>query len=330
MTTESLHQVDLNLLLAFDALAQERSVTRAAQRAGVTQSAMSHTLRRLRELLGDPLLVRGQGGMVLTPRAESLMVPLRSGLVTLSRALAQPHRFEPANARREFRIVSPDLFDVLALPALLERLRERAPGVDLTMLVPQSDHQLRDPLETGDVDIAIVGVPQGAAADQDASGSAGLRQRTLLTDGLSCFVRADHPALAKARGRGRAGRTRAALTLPTYLGMSHALVSPQGAGPGLVDRILEQRGLQRRIALRIPHFYSAPAVIEGSDLVLTAPTALRQLVPPDSALVVTPPPLPLPGHAITMVWHERFSEDPGHRWLREQIVEVTNALPDLG
>ncbi|UCH30124.1 MAG: LysR family transcriptional regulator, partial [Myxococcales bacterium] len=109
----ALHRIDLNLLVALDALTRERSVTRAAERVGVTQSAMSHTLRRLRELFGDPLLVRGRGGMVLTPRAEALAVPLRSGLVSLARILAEPEAFAPERASRIFRIVSPDLFDAL-------------------------------------------------------------------------------------------------------------------------------------------------------------------------------------------------------------------------
>ncbi|MCH9687397.1 MAG: LysR family transcriptional regulator [Deltaproteobacteria bacterium] len=322
-SAEALHGIDLNLVVAFDALARERSVTRAAHRAGVTQSAMSHTLRKLRELLGDPLLVRGKGGMVLTPRAEALIVPLRSGLVTLSRALLSSQDFEPATVRRGFRIVSPDLFDVLALPGLLERLRRRAPGVDLTMRVLPASHVLHDQLETGDVDIAIVGVPRGAAAEPPSSGAGGIRQRVLLTDGLSCFLRADHPALGKRREDNKTGPKAKPLSLASYLGLSHALVSPMGEGQGMVDRILANEGLQRRIALRVPHFYSAPAIIARSDLVLTAPTALRSLLPPGTPLVVLPPPLPLPEHAIVMIWHERFSEDPGHRWLRGEIAEVS-------
>src|ERR1700754_2270672 len=125
---EQLARIDLNLLVALDALARERSVTRAAERVGVTQSAMSHALRRLRELLGDALLVRGQGSMVLTPRAQALSLPVRSGLVTLGRALAEPEPFVPSTAQRTFTIATPDLFDVWVGPALLERTRRDAPG----------------------------------------------------------------------------------------------------------------------------------------------------------------------------------------------------------
>ena len=131
---ETLHRIDLNLLVALDALTRERSVTKAAERAGVTQSAMSHTLRRLRDLFDDPLLVRGRGGMVLTPRAEALAVPLRSGLVSLARTLAEPQPFAPEHATRTFRIVSPDLFDALVLPTLFQRVYVTPAAIDLAVV----------------------------------------------------------------------------------------------------------------------------------------------------------------------------------------------------
>jgi DNA-binding transcriptional LysR family regulator len=311
---ERLSAVDLNLTVAFDALARELSVTRAAQRVGVTQSAMSHSLRRLRELLGDPLLVRGRGGMVLTPRAEALVVPLRSALVMLGRALAAGPGFEPGSARRAFSIASPDLFDVLMVPALLERVRDRAPAVDIAV-VPAEERRLAERLETGEVDVAIT--PRLDELDRElAPGSAGgLLQRTLLRDRFVCLLRADHPALRARRG----------LTLEGYAALSHALVSPRGEGPGFVDRALERHGLVRRIALRVPHFYSALAIVAHSDLVLTAPSALGRLAPAGLPVRALAPPLRLPRHSVNLVWHERFSNDPGHRWLRDLVLEVARA-----
>src|SRR5690606_7812147 len=129
-----LARIDLNLIVAFDALARDANVTAAATRLGVTQSAMSHRLRRLRELFGDPLLVRTRGGMALTPRAEALVVPVRSALSGVARALSDPGEFVPARAGRTFRIVAPDLFDALALAPMLELLRREAPGISLTMV----------------------------------------------------------------------------------------------------------------------------------------------------------------------------------------------------
>lgn len=318
---EQLAAIDLNLLVAFDALARERNVTRAAARVGVTQSAMSHSLARLRELLGDPVLVRGAGGMALTARAEALVLPVRGALVTLGRALAEPAAFEPSTARRAFALASPDLFDVLAVPRLLERIRNEAPGVDLTVLTV-NDRRLAERLETGELDVAIVPEITGVRTQPGELTASGLVRRTILRDGFVCLLRGDHPALARARG----GRREPALSLEAFVAASHVVVSPSGAGPGLVDHALERRGLARRVALRIPAFYSALAITEASDLILTAPAALAWLVPAGSALVAVPPPLPLPEHALQLMWHERFSNDPGQRWLRELLGAVAATL----
>lgn len=318
---ERLARIDLNLLVAFDALAREQNVTRAAERVGVTQSAMSHALRRLRELLDDPLLVRGKSGMVLTARAEALVLPLRSGLVSVDRALVRTERFDPGTARRKFRLATPDLFDLLAIPLLLEALREQAPGVDL--VVTPLDARLSDALETGEIDLCVV--PRvdefpGGAPELDGSG---LVRRVLFRDDFSCFCRADHPAASEKRPRRGKPAVIEPLSVEAYAALSHVLVSPRGEGPGLVDELLAKQGLSRRVALRIPHFFSALSIVEKSDLILTAPTALRLLLAPRSKVIALPAPLRLPGHAIALLWHERFSNEPGHAWLRELLVEVT-------
>jgi len=319
---ERLARIDLNLLVAFDALAREQNVTRAAARVGVTQSAMSHALRRLRGLFDDPLLVRGKSGMVLTARAEALVLPLRSGLVSVDRALARAERFDPRTARRKFRLATPDLFDLLAVPLLLEAIREEAPGVDL--VVAPLDARLADALETGELDLCVVprvdAFPSGAP-ELDGSGHV---RRVLFRDGFSCFCRSDHPALGEKRGR-RAAKSSGAesLSIETYAALSHVLVSPRGEGPGLVDELLAKQGLSRRIALRIPHFFSALSIIEKSDLILTGPTALSELLPSRAKITVLPAPLRLPDHAIQLLWHERYSNEPGHAWLREVMIQVT-------
>lgn len=312
---ELLPRLDLNLVVAFDALVRERSVTRAAARLGVTQSAVSHALRRLRELLGDPLMVRSGNGMALTPRAEGLAVPLRSGLLTLGRALSQPAIFEPRTARRTFTLASLDLFDLLVLPSLLRRVRHEAPGVDLSV-VQAADRMLSERLETGEVDLAVT-VQMHSADEAIAATGSGLVQTTLFRDGLVCLLRAGHPALQRGSSRRATGRLR----LQTYLELAHVLVSPRGHGPGLVDEVLAQRGLKRRIALRVPHFYSALAIVGESDLVLTAPAPLARLGSP-TKVVALPVPVPLPEHSVQLVWHERFGHEPGHRWLRERTVEA--------
>ncbi len=319
---EQLAKLDLNLLVAFDALARERNVTRAAQRTGVTQSAMSHALSRLRELLGDPLLVRGRGAMMLTPRAEALVVPLRSGLSTLGRALAQPVTFEPASARRAFRIASPDLFDVLVVPELLQQMRRAAPGVDV-VVTPLAERGLAERLESGELDVAVVPRVDPLGGDAESRAPAGLLQSRLFRDRFVCFLRAGHPALTAAAKK-RRGAPR--LSLRAFSELSHALISPSGEGPGFVDRLLTERGLGRRIALRIPHFYAALAIVAKSDLVLTAPHALGHLAPEASAVAMLECPLPLPKHSVNLVWHERYVKDPGHTWLRRLLSDVSREL----
>jgi DNA-binding transcriptional LysR family regulator len=314
---------DLNLLVAFDALARERSVTRAAARLGVTQSAVSHALRRLRELLGDPLLVRSGNGMALTPHAESLVVPVRGGLITLGRALSGPAEFEPASARRGFVLASIDLFDVLVVPALLARVRREAPGVDVSV-VAAGDRRLAEPLETGEVDAAIAPQLQGARGTVEAD-AGGLIRKTLFRDRFVCLLRADHPALAARRKRAR-GAAQQGLSLEAYLACSHALISSSPTGRGLVDERLAAQGHTRRIALRIPHFYSALAIVAQSDLVLTGPAALASLATPEMKVVALPVPIELPDPSINLVWHERFDNDPGQRWLRELTAEVARGV----
>jgi DNA-binding transcriptional LysR family regulator len=311
--------IDLNLVVLFDAVAREGNVTRAAERLGVTQSALSHALRRLRKLVGDPLFVRGSGGMVLTPRAGALVVPLRSALVTLGRALSEPEPFAPGSARRAFRIATPDLFDVLVLPPLLERIRSEAPGIDVT-IVPVDQPRLAERLETGDVDVAIVPREEAPSRAAPAPAEGGLVRRTLFRDRLVCLIRGEHPLLVGSPGR--RSRRKRSLPMDDYVRLSHLLVSPSGEGPGPVDRALAERGLARRIALRIPHFYSALAIVARSDLVLTAPTALARLAAKKPKVVTLSPPLRLPGHSVDLVWHERFSKDPAHAWLRELLAGV--------
>ncbi len=306
-----LAQVDLNLLVAFDVLARERSVTRAAEQLGLTQSALSHALRRLRELLGDPLLVRGRSGMVLTPRAEALIVPLRSGLLTLGRALQAQCAFDPTTARRSFTLATLDLFDVLMMPALLERVRAGAPGIALTLI---SNHtpEIAQRLETGDVDFAVVPRVEHSRNAPPQPPAQGLLQRTLFRDGYACLLRKDHPTLKKR-----------SLSLEQYLALSHALVAPRGDGLGQVDEALAELGKSRTIALRMPHFLAALAIVARSDLALTAPTVLAAVA--DADVVAVPAPLRLPQHNVNLLWHERFDNDPAHQWLREQIFAVARA-----
>jgi len=311
---EDLAQFDLNLLVALDMLVRERSVTAAAQRLGVTQSAVSHALRRLRECFDDPLLLRGRKGLTLTPRAEALALPLRNALDTLGHALLAPEKFVPSTARRSFCLATPDLFDAWVIPLLLEDMRRDAPFVDLT-IVSLSARHMRQQLESSEVDAAIVPQWDEKLLDPGDTDAPNLVRRALVRDHHGCLIRSDHPVL---RGR----RTRK-LTVEAYAGLQHMVVSPLGGGPSLVDHKLSEYGLRRRVALRIPHFYSALGILAQTDLVLTAPSLLARVAPRDGSLTWLDAPLRLPGHRMQVVWHERFTKDAAHIWLRERIASAT-------
>lgn len=290
-----LSDVNLNLLVALDALLDAGSVTAAAERVGVTQSAMSHALRQLRELLGDPLLVRGAGGLVPTPRAEALRVPIRRALLDLQHALRDPPSFDPATAQRRFMLGAGDYIANVVLPALLERSLD-TPGIDLDVVpfgVPDVPR-----LGTGEIDLALAPlVPQAP----------GLRRAPVFTDGFVCLVRRGHP------------RVRRRLTLRQLVDLPHVLISPTGSGPSFVDDLLAAQGLRRRIALRIRYFLAAPMVVAGSDLVLTAPRRLGEVFARHFDLELHDPPMDLPSFTVEALWHERFDADPAHVWLRERV-----------
>ncbi len=296
--------VNLNLLVALDALLTEVNVTRAAGRLGITQSAMSHALRQLREVFGDALLTRGRGGMVLTPRAQALAAPIRRGLLELQRALRNEPEFDPRTSSRHFTLATGDYFASMLLPPLLELLGREAPQVDVDVR-PVDFRRTAELLESGGFDLSI-----GAYMDD----APGLRQQKLFTEELACAVREGHPDVRRK------------LSLETYLRLPHALISPRGEGLGIVDTVLAKLGHSRRIALRVPYFLTAPLVISRSDLVLTAPRRMVERFAGAWQLQVFKPPLALSAFNVFQVWHERYDDDPAHRWLRGTVARAGASL----
>ncbi len=299
MRTMNRVHVDLNLLLAFEALLEERSVTRAAARLGLTQSALSHALGRLREHLGDPLFVRGPTGMVPTPRADALAGPVQEALTTIRGALdARP--FDPATARGVVRVETTDYTAFVLVPALTARLRAEAPGLDLHVSTTPSDGLTE--LASGTVDVVITRPLVG-----DVRG--GLYQQVLLEDHFECVLRAGHPAADR-------------LDLDAFLAWPHVLVAPRGQTGGVVDTALAARGLTRRVAVLLPHFLVAPHIVAASDAIVTLASRVARRVAAPLGLVLRPPPLELPGFAMAMVWHERTHRDPAARWVRARVAEI--------
>lgn len=296
----SMH-LDLNLLLALEALLEERSVTRAAARLGLTQSALSHALGRLREHVGDPLFVRGPTGMVPTPRAEALAGPLRDALATIRAALdAGP--FDPATARGVVRLGTTDYAAFVLVPALSAGLGAEAPGLDLHVSAVASEGL--GELASGAVDLVI-----SRPLDGDVRG--GLYQQVIFEDEFLCVLRQGHPAADR-------------LDLDAFLAWPHVLVAPRGQTGGVVDTALAARGLSRRVAVLLPHFLVAPHIVAASDVIVTLAARVARRIAEPLGLVLRPPPLALPGFTMAMVWHERTHRDPAARFVRQRVMEVAS------
>ena len=296
--------LDLNLLRVLDALLTDGSATRAARRLGVTQSAVSHGLARLRGHLGDPLLVRGAGGLVPTPRGESLREPVRRMLLELEGLLAPP-TFDPARVRGALRLGAPDYATVVLLPSLVQLLEREAPGLDLVVLpvVGQASVSLAD----GTVDL-VVGTGPG---DEE-----GIYAQRLFDDTFTTVVRAGHPALDRP------------WDVDAFCAASHVLIAPRGAPGGPVDSALERVGRARRVAVRVPHFLAAAWIVAGSDLVCTMPVRVARAVAATHGLIQLEPPFPLGGFTITQAWHIRRHADPVHRWWRGRVAATAHRALD--
>ncbi|HEU4538988.1 MAG TPA: LysR family transcriptional regulator [Polyangiaceae bacterium] len=294
--------IDLNLLVALDALLEERHVTRAARRAGLTQPAMSNALGRLRRLLDDPVLVPGPKRMLVpSARAQALAGPLHRILGELGEALAPAPRFDPGASRNTFSVVTNDYLQAVLLPPLTRLLAAEAPGVDVTAYPPLR-YTDWDRVLTGGADAARL--PVG-----DTEMPRGRHRKPLFVDPLVCVVRARHPRVGKR------------LTLATYLGLPHLKVSPGGVGgPSTLDRALLERGLRRRVGLSVAYFNAAPPVVAQSDFVATIPSSLARLHAGPLGLRVLAPPLELPPVEHSLFWHDRAERAPEHRWLRGRIL----------
>jgi len=290
--------IDLNLLIALDAILESRSVTGAARLLGRTQPAVSHALRKLRELLDDDLLVRTRDGMQPTPRALELRPAVREALDAAERVLQSAPAFDPTTAHRTFAITTGDQIAFQVLPPLVARL-ETTPGLHLAIL-PASSDRMTEQL-AGELDLAI-GVFRDAPVN--------VRTEVLWKEDFACVVRRGGPA---ARGP---------FDLSRYLALRHLFISPRGRPGSPLDDVLARKGLTRTIALTVPHFLVAPHVIAQTDLVWTAPARLARSFATQLPLTIRDAPFAIPGFTISLRWHVRLDRDPGLAWLRETIREI--------
>ncbi|MBT9559451.1 MAG: LysR family transcriptional regulator [Myxococcales bacterium] len=294
--------IDLNLLPLLAALYREGQLTRAARRVGLSQPAASHALARLRDLAADPLFVRGQGGLVPTPRAEALREPVLAALAHIERAFTPESRFSASEVRRTFRISGTDYVELLLLPAVVTRCERDAPGIDLWCATRIAQGGVLE-LQHGELDLLVKPV---RAADRVP----GIQHRPLFHEDFVCVMRPGHPL---ADGP---------LTLDAYVAARHAMVAPGGTAGGVVDDALAALGLERRVVLRVAHFLVAPTVVASTDLVLTLPRRVAQTMSRDVPLLIRDAPLPLESFTMSLIWSERDATDPAHAWLRSAFLDA--------
>jgi DNA-binding transcriptional LysR family regulator len=297
-----LEAMDLNLLVTLDALLAEESVTEAARRCRVTQSAMSHSLAKLRALLGDELLVRTPTGMAPTARARALAQPLARALAELRSVVTSGSVFDAATAKRVFSIGTADYGAFLLMPALMKRLGREAPSIEI--VIRPFPQVLGEALEEERLDIALSPSPEPRAT---------LMAQKILDERFVCVLRRDHPVLKKSSRR---------LDAETFVALSHVQIAPRGTRGGVVDDWLARAGKTRRVALRVADFLVAPLVVSESDLVLTLPERVARRFAEPFGLRVVEPPEDLPGFSIWQIWHQRRQSEPAHAWLRKLLGEV--------
>lgn len=302
----NLYGLDLNLLVAFDALMEERSVTHAARRVGLSQPAMSNALRRLRDMLDDEVLVREGHGMRPTPRALELERPIRMALRGIHDALEPATEFDPAQSDRIFWLGGRDYIEAVLMPTLTRRVMRVAPGVDLRVRPSPGLHVPFRELEEGHFDLAVSYFPGLPSEYRE--------QQMLFREGFRVIARMDHPAIGDE------------LTLELFTELPHLLLAPQGGEVGATDAALAARGLSRRVALTVANFMAAPQVVAETDLICTLPTRIATGLARWLPIRLFHPPVELGGAEISMVWHERTNDDPALRWLRQQIADVAATL----
>jgi LysR family nod box-dependent transcriptional activator len=302
----NLSGLDLNLLVALDALLSERSVTRAAQRVGLSQPGMSNALGRLRRLLNDPLLVRQGATLVPTARAEALVAPVHEALELIRGALDAPLRFDPATDRRSFRLSCSDYSVLMLIGPLVRALAAEAPEV-VVEVVPRLADAPRA-LANGDVDLVI--------EPPEIMGDADLESLRLWDDHWACCVWEGNTHVGKR------------MTLERYTALGHLIYSMGGAGQpvALPDLHLGRLGIPRRIEVSVESFLLAPFLLQGTDLVTLIPKRAEAFLRRIGDIRVLESPIDLPGLVETLWWHSRSTTDPAHAWLRMRIGAVAGTL----
>ncbi len=296
----NLSSIDLNLLKVLDALLSTQSVSKAADRLNVTQSAASHALKRLRDIFQDPLLVRDGASMVATAKALALRDPLEHAMAQCHALLTTGSGFDPAHSSQVFRLAMSDAMTIEGLPQIVQIVRREAPNVDILVQTGGPVHSCRLLLED-QADLALGVFP---------SLPSGLRSKELYRDQLVCIADRSNPRLRKGR-----------LSLKAFLESPHVTVTPSSDSGIQLDEILRSMGLHRRIVASVPHYLAVPSLIEGTDLIAHSRHKLLDVFKAATDLVQMPVPVPfeVPDLVFLQVWHARKELDRAQVWLRQTV-----------
>lgn len=295
---------DLNLLLVFDALIKEHSVTRAGERLGLSQPAVSAALRRLRGHFQDPLFIRSSEGMVPTQKALELVDPLNEALLMIDAAVENQGEFDPTSSQRSFKILMMDVGEIDFLPMLLQHLCNIGSGISLETKQPESTSR-NDQItafEMGALDLALGYWPQ-------FSSRRGFQRRHLFSDSFVCIAREDHPKIGRK------------LTMQQFAEASHVIVTTHGNTDGVIEQTLVERGLKRRVVARVPHFLAVPKIIANTDFIVTIPSGLAISFADIHPLRIHRLPIAIDPFEVSVYWHNRFDHDVGLKWMRETIED---------
>lgn len=297
-------KADLNLLLLFHAVYVERSVSKAADRLGLTQSGVSHALAKLRGLFNDDLFVRAGGVMLPTPRAEQLVGPVGELIDTLENRILPAASFDPLKTQRTFSVAMSDLAEIVGLPPLIAALKRRAPSCSIrTVRLPNS--AIEDALEAGSIELALGNVYEPQR---------NIFQQTLYLHDYSVLAWKKHP------------RVGAKLSLAQYKQEGH-LVAQTGSDDHLRSTGLAPNGVSRRVEVTVGGLLSIPWLLADTELLATVPTHLARIACGKFPLRLYPLPLKVPTYAIKTYWHPRSNNDAGHRWFREMAYEIMHSYP---
>lgn len=310
----NMSRIDLNLIVYLDVLLREKNVTRAADKLGISQPAMSNGLKRLRNLFDDPLLIRTSNGMTPTERALELEPQIRQLLLGIEKAVQPRTEFDAANSNRVFRMMASDYAEATLIPPLIAKLRVLAPNIILDIMTP-SDVNFPD-VEQGRVDMVI---------NRFDSIPLSFHQKELWSDDFSCVISASNPVLNK-------------FNLASYLDAHHVWVSKTGMGVGVgmdpsdvqrlgwVDEALAKLDAKRHITVFTRHYQQACLLAQKQDLIATVPSKMARQQLEHEGVRIVPPPFDIKPIKLTMAWSPLFQHDPAHKWMRDQIKQTAVEL----